>query len=41
MIKSTLMLASDSFSNICAAIPGLSGIFERLNTAWFSNTQDY
>ena len=38
IIKSTLILASESFSNNCAAIPGLSGIFERLNTAWFSNT---
>ena len=38
IIKSTLMLASDKVSNIWAAIPGLSGSAEILNTVWFSNT---
>ena len=32
------MPASDSVSNIWAAIPGLSGRLEILNTVWFSNT---
>ena len=38
MIKSTLIFTSDSVSNICAAMPGLSGSLEILKTAWFSNT---
>ena len=32
------MFACDRVSNIWAAIPGLSGRLEILNTVWFSNT---